>query len=135
MEGHTWIYVIAILIYLYYLSKILDKKRELLIAQNRLQQGFNKNLEDENGRQQKRQIKREKSSFRKRSLLYFLGIPVAEVISHLIVGSYELNGQLLSLSFFILFLLCLLLILFVFQSQKEEMEAKKYTRTPDVLSD
>lgn len=135
MEGHTWIYVIAILAYLYYISKVADRNRYLLMKKSRLPRIDRRAQDFESQLQQHRQFKRENRKFKKRTVIIFLIIPTVEIITHFLLGGYELSGQLLTVIFFVLFFTVLLLVL-IFQSRNQQsLPSKKYTRPTEFITD
>ncbi|UKN01931.1 hypothetical protein K6119_00175 [Paracrocinitomix mangrovi] len=121
MNAHTWIFVIAILLYLYYLSRVYDRVKFLSIKRARIHEPQS---DDESALTQwvhdMRQIKRETTQLRKNSCLYFFIIPALEIITHFISGDYYIADQLLTLSFLLGFSLTMIVILY-WGSEKYKM--------------
>lgn len=135
MEPHTIIYIIAALVYLYFLSIMIDRMRLLMIRKSRIHVP-NADIQEEMSvwvsetREMNKKIKRLRWS----SVLFFFCIPTIEVVFHLMVGDYILNEQLLSLTFFGIFFSSLVIILFAVKG-RPRATAKKYARNPRIQLD
>lgn len=128
MDLHTWIFVFILMAYLYYMTRVFDQVKILLIKKIKIHNPPNNAIEEqEKWRNQMNAIQSEIKKFKINSFLIFLIIPLVEVGAHFIVGDYFINSILLSLSFFILFLFCLLFLLFTYKGRKSDKLEKKYT--------
>ncbi|MEP1027181.1 MAG: hypothetical protein ABJG68_13305 [Crocinitomicaceae bacterium] len=65
--------------------------------------------------------------FKRNALLLIFIIPIGELLFHFLIGEYELNGQLLTAGFFVLFYISLLIALYAVQGKKSDRIEKKYT--------
>lgn len=127
MEPHTGILIVAALAYLFFLSKIIDKNRRILMKKSRIHEPDQSQLKElEKWMEERRSLKRTVKRFRNSSILFFMLVPTVEVSAHLIVGGYLIHDQLLSLAFFGIFFLTLLLILYTMKG-KSKLTPKKYT--------
>ncbi len=128
MDLHTWIFVFTLLAYLYYISRVFDQVKVLLIKKIKIHNPeTGREEEQEKWRKEMKAMKTEIKIFKRNSFLIFLLIPVVEVVAHLVVGEYFINSILLSLSFFVLFLTCLLFLLFTYKGRQSDKLEKKYT--------
>lgn len=114
MEGHTLVYMIFILAYLYFLARVIDRYNGLIKKKNRIKKPADqKKGSKEIWMNQIRDIQHKMKALFKKSILLIMIIPVVEVVVHLIIGQYYLNGQLLSMAFFLLFSGVLALTLYI----------------------
>ncbi|MCB9222696.1 MAG: hypothetical protein R2780_12210 [Crocinitomicaceae bacterium] len=127
MEGHTLIYVIFLLAYLYFLARMIDKFNGLLKKRNKIKKpNDNRKESKDEWMHQVRAVQHEMKHLFKRSMIQILIIPAVEVISHFIVGHYHLNGQLLSLGFFLLFAFVLAGTLYVMRLRADLLFNRKF---------
>lgn len=129
MEPHSWIYVIATLAYLYFLSQIIDRNRTLLIRKSRIQQPDNSIKSKEKWLAEMRAWLRISGNFKKISIGLFFLIPGVEITAHLMIGEYLLHDQLLSATMFAIFFSALLLILFTMKGKSRRTPKKYATKT------
>ena len=128
MDAHTWIYIFAIIAYLYFLTKVYDSYKNLSIKKIKIHPPELGNIKDkERWILEMRTVSQEFSKHKKGSLLLFFLIPLVEITAHLIIGKYEINSQLLSAIFLVLFFICLLVVLFVYKGRRSNKIEKKYT--------
>ena len=128
MEGHTWIYVVALLGYLYFITKVYDVFNSVLLVKSRIKEPKTEREEDRKAwLTATLSIQQELQGLRKKSALLFLIVPLAELLLHFIIGNYDLSGQLLSLGFFILFSVVLLIVIFALKGRQSDRLEKKYT--------
>ena len=128
MDLHTWIFVFTLMTYLYYITRVYDQVKVLLIKKIKIHNPTNDRIEEqEKWFSQMKAMKLEIKKFKINSFLLFLLIPVVEVIAHMLVGEYFINSTLLSLIFFVLFLFCLLFLLFTYKGREADKLEKKYT--------
>jgi len=128
MEGHTWIYLLTILAYLYYMSKVYDRLSTLMNEKSKIVEPKTDKEEDrERWLELNALILYKLKNYRRWSVVLFFLIPALELSAHLFVGNYEYTGQLLSVVFIALFLAVLLVILFVYRGRKSDRLEKKYT--------
>ena len=127
MEGHTLIYVIFILTYLYFIARVIDRYNGLIKKRNKIKKPNDQKKESKNQwMHQVRAAQHEMKKLFKRSMLQLLIIPLAEICCHLIVGHYFLNGQLLSLGFFLLFSVILALTLVIMRIRGNVLFQRKF---------
>lgn len=128
MDLHTWIFALTLMVYLYYITRVFDQVKVLLIKKIKIHNPVNdREEEQEKWRQRMREMKAEIRRFKLNSYALFLIIPTIEVIAHLVVGDYLITSILLTVSSFALFLLCLLFLLFTYKGRKSDKLEKKYT--------
>jgi hypothetical protein len=127
MEGHTLIYMIFILAYLYYLSRVIDRFNGLLKKRNKIKKPTDNRKESKkNWMDQVRSTQHEMSKLFKRSIYFIFIIPLVEVSIHFVVGGYESNGQLLTLGFFLIFMITLLITLYVYKVKSKVVFEGKF---------
>ncbi|MFT4601650.1 MAG: putative ion transporter superfamily protein YfcC [Arenicella sp.] len=128
MEGHTWIYVVGILGYLYYLTKVFDELNVLMTEKSKiLEPKTKKKAQREIWRKENSSFIRKVAKFKRKAILLFLIIPIVEVVVHFLLGDYGLTGKLMSAMFFVLFILVLFIILVSVRAKKSARIEKKYT--------
>jgi len=128
MEGHTWIYVISILIYLYYLTRVYDRLSILMQEKSKISEPkTDKVVDREQWIEKNANIILKISSFKRNAVLLFLLIPLLEISVHLMLSQFDLTRQLMTTGFFVLFLICLFILLYAVQGRKSDRIEKKYT--------
>lgn len=112
MEPHSWIIAIAGMAYLYYLSLIYDKRKVYLIKKSRVHQPVSEDdKEIALWREQHDKFQRELKVFRIKSILFFLVIPVLEMVAHTYFGQYVLYIWWIPFLLFSLFLIGLIVLI------------------------
>jgi len=128
MEGHTWIYLGSILVYLYYLSRVFDRLSSLMNEKLKIVAPKTNKVEDRERWIEANALAILKlKRYRILSTLTFFLIPATELFLHYLVGGFDLTGQLMWAGCFVLFFICLSIILFLYRGRKSDRLEKKYT--------
>lgn len=134
MEPHSWIYIIATLAYLYFLSQIVDRQRLLFIRRSRIGLPKGDRKTREKWLNEMRALKRDTGSFKRLAIILFFIIPAIEIAAHFVAGQYIFHDKLLSIILFAVFFLGLLVILFAMKGKSVD-STKKYIKDRTIQFD
>ena len=128
MDLHTWIFITAILVYLYFITRVYDGYKILFIQKIKIHlPNPDKTADEDRWKTDVKAINKKINRYKIQQVSLFLLIPILEIALHFWVGDYEINSQLLTLIFFVLFITTLLLVLILYKGRKINQFQKKYS--------